>query len=169
LDSVGQAERDANEKGQDVSEGEITGFNHVGISVENLERSIGFYRDMFGMELLAAPFPFGGAQFSEIMDIPDVQGRMCMIAKGNLWLELFEFASPAGKEKDRDYPVSDRGYSHFGFMVDDIDAVYARLMVAGVRVHSPVQTFAGGGMRAAYCRDPDGNVFEVLQSGNRTA
>jgi catechol 2,3-dioxygenase-like lactoylglutathione lyase family enzyme len=30
---------------------------------------------------------------------------------------------------------------------------------------SPVQTFAGGGMRAAYCRDPDGNVFEIMQPG----
>jgi lactoylglutathione lyase len=150
-----------------MSKGEITPFNHVGISVENLERSIGFYRDMFGMELLGEPFPFGGTQFSEIMDIPDVQGRMCMIAKGNLWLELFEFANPDGKQKDRAYPVSDRGYTHFGFTVDDIDAVHARLTAAGIRVHSPVQTFAPSGMRAAYCRDPDGNVFEVQQQGNR--
>ncbi len=143
----------------------ITGFNHVGISVASLDKSIAFYREMFGMEPLGEPFPFGGEQFSEIMDIPGVQGRMCMIAKGNLWLELFEFSKPVGKAKDSNYPVSDRGYSHFGFTVDDIDAVYDRLNAAGVRMHSPIQTFVGGGMRATYCRDPDGNVFEIMQPG----
>lgn len=142
-------------------------FNHVGISVTDLDRSIAFYREMLGMEPLGDPFPFGGAQFSEIMDVPDVQGRMCMIAKDDLWLELFEFANPAGKAKDVNYPVSDRGYSHFGVSVDDIEETYARLQAAGVRIHCPIQTFMGGGMRAIYCRDPDGNVFEIMQPGER--
>jgi catechol 2,3-dioxygenase-like lactoylglutathione lyase family enzyme len=138
-------------------------FNHVGISVTDLDRSIAFYRDMFGMEPLTDPFPFSGDQFSEIMDIPDAQGRMCMIAGGNLWLELFEFANPAGKAKDPNYKVSDRGISHFGFNVEDIAATYDKLKAAGVPVHGRLQTFMGGGMRAAYCRDPDGNVFEIMQ------
>ena len=140
-------------------------FNHVGISVTDLDRSIAFYRDMLGLEPLGDPFPFSGPQFSEIMDIPEVQGRMCMIARGDLWLELFEFANPAGKAKDPEYPVSDRGYSHFGVSVDDIEPVHAKLAAAGVRIHGPIQTFAGSGVRAIYCRDPDGNVFEVLQPG----
>ncbi|MDE2303578.1 MAG: VOC family protein [Sphingomonadales bacterium] len=143
-------------------------FNHVGISVTDLDRSIAFYRDMLGLEPLGEPFPFAGPQFSEIMDIADVQGRMCMIARGNLWLELFEFANPAGKAKDGNYPVSDRGYSHFGVTVDDIEATYAKLQAAGVRLHGRLQTFNGGSMRAAYCRDPDGNVFEIMQPGSGT-
>lgn len=143
-------------------------FNHVGISVTNIERSIAFYRNMLGMEPLCEVFLFGGEQFSKIMDIPNVGGRMCMIAKGTLWLELFEFSNPAGKAKDEDYPVSDRGYSHFGVEVDDIDATYEKLKAAGTRIHCPVQTFMPGGMRAAYCRDPDGNVFEIMQPGEAT-
>jgi catechol 2,3-dioxygenase-like lactoylglutathione lyase family enzyme len=141
-------------------------FNHVGISVTDLDRSIEFYREMLGMELLADPFPFGGEQFSEIMDVPAAQGRMCMIAAGNLWLELFEFSNPAGKAKDPSYPVSDRGISHFGVTVDDIQATYDKFKAAGVPIHGRLQTFAGSGMRAAYCRDPDGNVFEILQPGS---
>jgi glyoxylase I family protein len=140
-------------------------FNHVGISVTDIDRSIAFYRDMLGMEKLCEVFPFGGEQFETIMDIPDVQGRMCMIGKGTLWLELFEFSNPAPKAKDKAYPVSDRGYSHFGVEVDDIAATHAKLKAAGVRIHSPVMTFMGGGMKAAYCRDPDGNVFEIMQPG----
>lgn len=140
-------------------------FNHVGISVTDLDRSIAFYREMFGMEPLGEPFVFKGPQMAEIMDIPDVEGRMCMIAKGSMWLELFEFTSPRGKQKGRNYPVSDHGYSHFGMTVDDVQATYDRLKAAGVPIHGRLQTFAGGGMRAAYCRDPDGNVFEIMQPG----
>jgi catechol 2,3-dioxygenase-like lactoylglutathione lyase family enzyme len=138
-------------------------FSHVGISVRDLERSIAFYRDMFGLQPLMEIMPFGGPQFEAIMDIPGATGRMCMIGKGTTHLELFEFAG--GKAKDPAYPVSDHGLSHFGFEVDDIAETYARLEAAGVRIHSPVITFMGGGMKAAYCRDPDGNVFEILEPG----
>lgn len=140
-------------------------FNHVGISVTNLDRSIAFYREMFGMELLAEPFAFNGEQIAEIMDIPEVEGRMCMIAGGSVWLELFEFTQPTGKAKDPAYPVSDRGISHFGLTVDDVQATYDKLKAAGVPIHGRLQTFNGGSMRAAYCRDPDGNVFEIMQPG----
>lgn len=136
-------------------------FSHVGISVSDIERSIAFYRDMLGLEQLCDVFPFGGEQFETIMDIPGVRGRMCMIGKGTLNLELFEFAG--AKPKDPEHPVSDRGYSHFGVEVDDIAATYEKLRAAGARIHSPVITFMGGGMKAAYCRDPDGNVFEIME------
>jgi catechol 2,3-dioxygenase-like lactoylglutathione lyase family enzyme len=138
-------------------------INHVGISVSDIERSIAFYRDLFGLEQLCDVFPFGGEQFAAIMDIPDVTGRMCMIGKDSLQLELFEFTD--ARPRDPEYPVSDRGYSHFGFEVDDIAATYEKLKAANVRIHSPVITFNQGSMKAAYCRDPDGNVFELLEPG----
>jgi catechol 2,3-dioxygenase-like lactoylglutathione lyase family enzyme len=139
-------------------------FSHVGLSVVDIDRSITFYGEMLGMEQLCDVFPFGGEKFSAVMDIPDVQGRMCMIGKGTLKLELFEFADAAAKNPN--YPVSDIGFSHFGVEVEDIAATYDKLHAAGVRIHCPVLTFAGGGMRAAYCRDPDGNVFEIMQPGS---
>jgi catechol 2,3-dioxygenase-like lactoylglutathione lyase family enzyme len=138
-------------------------FNHVGISVSDLDRSIAFYRDMFGLEPLMEIMPFGGESFEAIMDIPGVTGRMCMIGKGSTNLELFEF--DGAKARDPAYPVSDHGISHFGIFVDDIAETYAKLRAAGVRIHSPVITFMGGGMKAAYCRDPDGNVFEIMEPG----
>lgn len=140
-------------------------FSHVGISVSNIERSIAFYRDMFGMEPLMDIMPFGGEQFEAIMDIPGVSGRMCMIGKGSTNLELFEF--DGAKPMDPEYPVSDHGISHFGIFVDDIAATYDKLQAAGVRIHTPVITFMGGSMKATYCRDPDGNVFEVLEPGKQ--
>jgi catechol 2,3-dioxygenase-like lactoylglutathione lyase family enzyme len=142
--------------------GGVTGFNHVGISVADIDRSIAFYRDVFGMEQACEVFPFGGEQYLQIMALPDPQGRMCMMAKGNLMLELFEFSNPEPPSQDPGRPVSDRGLTHFGVWVEDIEGTFERMKAAGVRFHCPVLRFPGG-MKASYGRDPDGNVFELLE------
>lgn len=137
-------------------------MNHLGVSVSNLENTIAFYRDMFGMDELTPIFQFGGENYSAIMGVENASGRMTVIRGGDVQLELFEFASPQPAPRDPNHPVSGHGYSHFGFEVDDIDEVYERLTAANVRFHCPVVSFPGG-IRALYGRDPDGYVFELLE------
>jgi catechol 2,3-dioxygenase-like lactoylglutathione lyase family enzyme len=139
----------------------IKGFNHVGISVANLDRSIEFYRDVLGMELVAPPFPFGGPLFAQVMALESPCGRIGFLSNGSLQLELFEFSQPRSLPQDPNYSVADRGISHFCVEVTDIAAMYDRLLAAGVRFHCPVLRFPGG-IQATYGRDPDGNVFELL-------
>ena len=141
----------------------IKGVDHVGISVERLDRAIAFYRDKFGMELLTE-FDFGGEQFSSVMGLDKATGRMAVMRTGTLQLELFEFATPTPAAKDPNTPVANRGITHFGVQVADIEATYAKLVAEGVRFHCPVTTFPSG-MKAAYGRDMDGNVFELLEMG----
>lgn len=140
----------------------VKGFHHVGISVVDIERSIAFYRDIFGMEQACDIFPFAGDSYRQIMALPDPQGRMCVMARGSLMLELFEFSRPEPAPQNPDYPVSGHGLTHFGVVVEDIDGTVERMEAAGVHFHSPVLHFQGG-MRAGYGRDPDGNVFELLE------
>ena len=138
-------------------------FHHVAISVADLERSIDFYGKHFGMAKLCEPFPFAGDWYERIMAVDDPQGRMVVIGANGMALELFEFAHPAPPDQNPDRPVSNRGFTHFGLDVDDIDDAYARMAAAGVRFHCPVQVHAGT-IKATYGRDPDGNVFEMTQS-----
>lgn len=139
-------------------------MHHVGISVSNIENTIAFYNEHFGMEGLTPIFPFAGPDYSAIMGVEDASGRMAVIRGGDVTLELFEFASPAPAKRDPNYPVADHGISHFGFVIDDIDEAYERLTKAGVRFHCPVMDFPGG-IRALYARDPDGYVFELIEEG----
>jgi catechol 2,3-dioxygenase-like lactoylglutathione lyase family enzyme len=139
----------------------IKGMNHVGISVSNLERSIEFYREMLGMELASPIIPFGGSLFQQVMALENPQGRIGFLSNGSLQLELFEFSHPSPAPKDPNYSVADRGISHFCVEVTDIEATYERLRAGGVRFHCPVLKFPGG-IKATYGRDPDGNVFELL-------
>lgn len=144
----------------------IKGIHHVGISVRNLERSITFYIELLGMEVAAPTFPLNGSDLEQIMALPALQGRMCVLRKGSLLIELFEFAHPKPLMKDADYPVSNHGISHFGIEVEDIEATYQRLSAAGVRFHSAVLSFQRG-VKATYGRDPDGNVFEIVEMSTR--
>lgn len=140
----------------------IKGFHHLAISVTDMARSLAFYQQMFEMEQVCAPFPFSGDKHERVLALPGVVGRMAVLAKDGFFLELFEFDHPQPASKDPNYPVADHGLTHFGVVVENIEATYQKLADAGVRFHSPVTQFPGG-MKAAYGRDPDGNVFELLE------
>ena len=141
-------------------------FHHVGISVTDIHRSIAFYRDVLGMTLAMEPMEISGETISMVNGLKDVKVLTCHMMAGDCSLELFEYASPASNPKDPNYSVADRGISHFGVFVDDILGLYESCSAAGVVFHCPVQTFPSG-MMATYGRDPDGNVFELLQQGPR--
>jgi catechol 2,3-dioxygenase-like lactoylglutathione lyase family enzyme len=140
----------------------IKGMNHVGISVSDLDRSIAFYKDMLGMELAGPIVAFAGPLFEQVMALENPQGRIGFLSNGSLQIELFEFHHPTPAPKDPNYSVADRGISHFCVEVTDLAATYERLLAAGVRFHCPVLKFPSG-IQATYGRDPDGNVFELLE------
>jgi catechol 2,3-dioxygenase-like lactoylglutathione lyase family enzyme len=141
----------------------IKGCEHVGISVASLDRSIAFYRDVLGMELLIEA-PFGGERYETILGLRGAGGKVALLRLGDFQVELFEFASPPPRSVDPNRPVCDHGITHFCLRVTDIDAEYARLKAAGVAFHCPPQDFAGA--LATYGRDPDGNVFELLEAAS---
>lgn len=138
--------------------------DHVGLSVADAEAAVAFYCDNFGLRKLSPIFPFEGEIFSSVMGLEGATGRMCMVGNDQFRLELFEYANPVPTPRDPNYPVSDHGYSHFGIEVEDIEKVFEDLAQAGVRWHCPVTTYPSG-MKAAYGRDPWGNVFEILEMG----
>ncbi len=139
----------------------IKGVNHIGLSVVDLDRSVAFYRDSFGMEVLGLD-SFEGSSYERILALSGVVGKTAMLRRGNMQLELFEFQRPTPQHSDPNRPVNDHGITHFCIEVEDVDAVYARLSASGTRFHCPPLDFDGIA-RATYGRDPDGNVFELLQ------
>jgi len=139
----------------------IKGMNHVGVSVASLERAIAFYRDVMGMACVAQE-TFGGEKYEAILGLKDVRGKVALVRLGTLQIELFEFEHPQPKAANPQRPVCDHGITHFCLQVEDIHSEYARLQTSGVIFHCPPQDFFGNAV-ATYGRDPDGNVFELLQ------
>lgn len=145
----------------------LLGVHHVAIATADLDRLRNFYCTHLGMKQLKesewADFPL----FDAIVGLPGSAARVVMLQAGNLALELFQYSQPKSEGGEENRPVNKPGITHFGFVVDDIDAEYARLCAAGVRFHGPPCDKASRPdempLRAVYGRDPDGNVFEMIE------
>lgn len=143
----------------------IKGMNHVGLSVSNLDRSIAFYRDLLGMEVVRR-LPFGGEMYDAILGLKGTRGELALLRLGTAQLELFHFHSPEPVPGDQNRPVCNHGITHFCLEVADVGQEQARLSAAGVTFHSaPVSSSRA---KATYARDPDGNVIELLQQLQQT-
>lgn len=141
-------------------------LHHTGYTVSNLDRSVAFYRDLLGCEVVATQEKEGG-YLAAIVGYPDAHVRMAhlRVPGGEHVIELFEYLSPPGGRAD----VEPRnvGASHLCFVVDDLRALYERLRELGVTsfVSPPVEVDTGinrGGL-ALYLRDPDGITLELFQ------
>lgn len=132
----------------------------MAISTPDYPRALAFYRDIIGM-VVQFEGQIEGELGDKITALKSVQCRIALLGEDGCQLELFEFTNPLPKPADPQRPVCDHGFTHICFSVVDIDNEYQRLKEAGVHFHCPPQNF--GQAKATYGRDPDGNVFELLE------
>jgi catechol 2,3-dioxygenase-like lactoylglutathione lyase family enzyme len=147
-------------------------LHHTGLTVSDLDRSVTFYRDLLGCEVLARQEKEGG-YLAAILGYPDAHVRMAhlRIPGCEHVIELFEYLVPAGTHAD--VQPCNVGASHLCFIVSDLRLVYESLLERGVTsfVSPPVEVDTGinrGGL-ALYLRDPDGITVELFQPPAVTA
>ena len=144
----------------------INGLHHVAISTPDLDRLTAFYVDVLGFELVEdwlGGWAQGNPVIDRIVGLQDSAARQVMLRAGNLYLEVFQYASPPPRPGDPDRPVCDHGYTHFCLDVTDLQAEYNRLTAAGMRFHCPPVFDHEQGIGSTYGRDPDGNVIEIQE------
>ena len=137
-------------------------IHHTAISTPDLDRLVGFYERTFGFEVVREfSWPRGAAMINAVIGLPDCAARAVMLRRGDSMLELFEFSHPAPKPQDPRRPVSDHGFTHICFLVNDVAQEQARCEALGMRFHSKTQSTDE--LTFSYGRDPDGNVIELLR------
>lgn len=151
---------------------QVQGVHHIGISVPDIAKAREFYIDLLGGVEEVAPLTWADNPFIDsIVGLKDSAAQQFMCRLGNIHLEIFEYGQPRSDPQDPDRGVHNFGYTHFALQVDDIQAVHARLVDAGIRVHAPpamegITVGPDGGKRgyaSTYCRDWFGNVFEIME------
>lgn len=140
----------------------IMNISHTGISTTDIERSVHFYRDLMGMELAGEISAFKGDVYDVLFQFKGTYGKVATLRLGGSSIELFEFENPRSKPRQSLRPVFTSGIYHICFQVADVKKEYERLKSAGVSFHSPPWTVEGVA-KVTYGRDPDGNVFEMLE------
>ncbi len=138
--------------------------HHVGITVSDLSRSIGFYRDLLGFNVAYERGEVMAEYMPRLVGVPGARLKIAGLDLPGLHLDLLEYIEPKGAATAG--PTYDVGNGHLGFTVDDIWAAYRRLEAAGVHFKSePVSITQGpnkGGW-AVYFTDPDGVTLEMIQ------
>lgn len=134
---------------------------HIGISVSDMERSVAFYRDVLGFEVLDT-----GEAFEEEDKPLDLQGVHLLataLKSGDIQLELLQFLSPPGEK--RAPKMNQAGCVHMALASDqDIHDLYEQLLRAGVEVTAPPQADQNfEGLYFMFFKDPDGTMIEVMQ------
>jgi catechol 2,3-dioxygenase-like lactoylglutathione lyase family enzyme len=142
----------------------ITSVNHTSFTVSDLDRSISFYRDLLGMELISLAGRDPGF-VERITGIPGADVKIAYLQAPGHRLELIQYFRPPGKRLD--LRTNNVGCAHLGFNVDDLPRMYAELKAKGVHFKSEPQEVPAGpnkGTKAVYFMDPDGIPLELLQT-----
>lgn len=142
----------------------ITSLHHASFTVEDLGRSIPFYRDVMGLELEG--IWERDQEYSEnITGIKDARVKVAYFKLGNAFLELVQYLE--GKGNKIDSSTNNTGSAHVCFLVDDFTFFTENLrkngvVFAGKICDGPGEAYKG--RKILYIEDTDNNTLELISS-----
>jgi catechol 2,3-dioxygenase-like lactoylglutathione lyase family enzyme len=124
---------------------QLNGVLEVAVYVDDMDRSVRFYQDLFGFDIIAA------------------DDRLCALGVGTKQVLLVCRRTASANLPIGSHDAS--GQQHVAFAVPSaaLDAWQARLEQQGVAIED-VKRWARGG-RSLYFRDPDRHLIELASPG----
>lgn len=123
-------------------------FLHTMIRVSDLQRSIRFYTDIMGMELI------------KTMDFPEGKFTLAYLGyESNPTQAELELTYNYGVES---YEMGN-AYGHIALSTDDIYGLCNRLRDAGVKITREPGPLKGTDIVLAFLEDPDGYKIELIE------
>src|SRR5213595_4158119 len=108
----------------------ILGADHTGITVENLERSLAFWRDVLGFELSHTAHQTGELA-KEITGVAGAEIKLAVLrTPGNHKIELLEYVAPPDRKQAVLRPC-DVGSAHIALTVNNLDELLNRIATSG--------------------------------------
>ncbi|CQD18926.1 glyoxalase/bleomycin resistance protein/dioxygenase [Mycobacterium lentiflavum] len=134
----------------------VENFSHVCIGVSDMDRSLAFYTDVLGIDVVFDVELEGGG-LDAVTGGAAQKGRMVGGLIGGAMVELLFLgdvpASPAGPH---------RGYTNISFRVADLDDTYQAVLHQHPAVRTePIVDI--GGVRMFFVYDPDDTPIEILE------
>lgn len=137
-------------------------LEHIALSVADIEKSISFYRDLLGMEIVEKIECPSESNLGKIVGLPHCGAKIVKLRSGHIILEMFEYLSPRGNKISPETTQADNGFTHLGFASNDIHVDYKRLKGHGVKFYSEPIEYRPN-VWNAYFYGPDGETCELRQ------
>jgi catechol 2,3-dioxygenase-like lactoylglutathione lyase family enzyme len=152
----------------EAAEVPVRSVGPIVLTVDDLDRSVGFYTTVLGFTKLFER-ELAGPPYEQLEGIFGLRIRSARLTLGEEQIELREYLVPKGRAYPADSRSNDRWFQHMAIVTSDMDRAYARLRAYHVRYAStepqrlPDWNPNAAGIRAFYFRDPDAHYLELLQ------
>ena len=137
-------------------------FCHLVVGVTDMDRSLAFYRDVLGMEVIFETL-ISGEPFDAVLHAKRQQeGRVVGGLLGGLMVELLSLGAKTAADKPARRGIT--GIQNVSLSVTDLNDTHGRIRDAG---YPPDQEpFEIGGVRMFFVKDPDGTPVEFIELPN---
>ncbi len=144
-------------------------FSHIGITVPDIAKAVGFYQKVMGWYVIMAPSKVKKERDTAI-------GQMCIDVFGDDWeefeiahmstsdgigIELFSF--PHGKKETPEFNPFNTGLFHFCVQDPEIENLTKTIVEHGGKQRMPIREYYPNDKpyKMVYVEDPFGIVFEI--------
>lgn len=140
----------------------ISKYRHIGIVVNDMDRSINFYCNLLGHKIII-DFIENGNYFSQIIGLKNSEARVVKAsAPDGIYVELIQFLTHSSIE-----PINNkfnvRGRAHICYTVENIERIYEHLSSNNVEFISPPLESPFDPVKTCFCYDPDNTLIQFVE------
>ncbi len=143
----------------------IIGFNHIGLSVQNLPEMVKFYQEATGFEIVKREKVERSINASLLLGMDTLSYETVTFKAPNMLLELTQYSNQQNAQITK-MPPQGPGMTHTCYQSPSWASGYDKFKNSGAEVLSRGETpvdLGGYGITYAYAHDPEGNMFEMEQ------
>lgn len=137
-------------------------IDHIGVVVNDLPAAKAFFLD-FGLEVQGEA-EMEGELLDRLLGLRKVKTSLVMMRPpgGEASIELIKFHSPPDEEGVQQFSVNGLGIRHIAFLVEDLEALVAKLKAKGAEVFGEIQTYENS-YKLCYVRGPEGIILDLAE------
>lgn len=139
----------------------VIGYRHAGIIVKDMEKSLRFYRDILGLEVLQ-DFSDKSEYMNTVTGITGADVRFVkMKTQDGVVIEILEYRSHPTEHINQ--PIFNVGACHLALRVADAEEAYQKLVESGVKVLSNPVLSSEKIAKVFFCLDPNNVRIEIVE------
>jgi catechol-2,3-dioxygenase len=154
-------------------------FNHVAVSVTDIDSAMRWYRDVIQMTVLVEPMEINTYEKEEKNYDPHLatlmrtifgprlgKVKICHMSSANgVGIELFQFIEPAAEsrlDEQDNFEYWKTGYFHVAMTEPNIEELADKIAsTGGMRRTDVLELVPGSDRKFCFCEDPFGNIIEI--------
>ncbi len=139
----------------------VKGYRHTGIICKDLKKSLEFYQDFLGLEVIQ-DFWDDSDYMNKITGIEKANVHMIKLkANDDTVIELLDYVTHPTKLIEQE--VYNVGACHIAFQVYDIEKACEQLIQKGVKFISQPILSSEGFAKVCFCFDPNNTRIELVE------